>query len=364
MPARRKHPKPLRQPNTIHRTLAPKPPVSTSTSTEANNEVQGPTPPDMPAFPSGNADNGLAEDHVEQDPRQGEPQPPDQQFLPGGFPDVIPREPIIGVDKYAVGVETSTRVEPLVGIFDWQADYSCMLATVAETLGPGVRIRQTTPSQRNRWYYTPGGYIFNPQRYVELNVTAFDPQIPSVSVEMLLWEHASPINGVHVYLGNGMRTKLERIGVELSVKESGSIGGQTFGDGSTWLPDSGNVEYNGGIASSSDVLPSGELVSTLYPLQANTNLYSYGYSQSSQTIAGENTLFSEQNTHASSVVSSCSSLEPLPAIVEGTRDLNDSIMCGFTTCEPSDDHTIEGNQALDENLHLLASFPNWESEIM
>jgi len=119
---------------------------------------------------------------------------------------------------YAVSVEVGSRTEPLCAIFSSRADYSCMPATVAERL-VNVNIRETTPAQRRRWYSTPAGQVYDPQRYAELGLKAFDPYIPTVKLTMLLLEGDGPIDGIHVYLGRPVFTKLAGLGIPLSVQE-------------------------------------------------------------------------------------------------------------------------------------------------
>ncbi|KAJ8132557.1 hypothetical protein O1611_g1061 [Lasiodiplodia mahajangana] len=317
---------------------------------------------DISAFLLDNTGSNIMGDQVEQDPWQGEREPLNQQFLPtGNFLGAIPPAPVVGGDTvYAVGVMASSRVEPLLAIFNWQAEYSCILATVAETLGSGVQIRQTTPSQRNRSFLTPAGCLDSPQRYGEFNVTAFDPRIPTVKVNMLLLEGAAPMNGVHVYLGNGLRTKLERMGVQLRVRESSNIAGQTIESGSTGVPGPGTVEHAGDTTCSGNIPTSGEMFPTLTPFQVDINQYLYEYSESSQANTAESTLFSELYTHGSSAVSSYSGLEPLLEMIEGAEEPTDSIVCGFTTCQSGYDQTFEWNLALNGNQHSLDEFLNWE----
>lgn len=141
-------------------------------------------------------------------------------------PDAPPtRPPEPGV--YAVGVEVGSGTEPLCAIFNSQADYSCMIASVAERL-PNVVIRNTTPSQRRKWYSTPAGQVFDPQRYAELDLKAFEPYIPRLKLSMLLLESDGPTDGVHIYLGGPVFRKLATLGVPLSVRE---MVGQSIGSG-------------------------------------------------------------------------------------------------------------------------------------
>jgi len=124
-----------------------------------------------------------------------------------------------GSGIYSVSVEVGSRTEPLCAVFSSKADYSCMLGTVAERL-VNVNIRNTTPAQRCRWYSTPAGQVYAPQRYAELGLKAFDPYIPTVKLTMLLLEGDGPIDGIYVYLGSPVFTKLAELGIPLSVQEN------------------------------------------------------------------------------------------------------------------------------------------------
>jgi hypothetical protein len=108
--------------------------------------------------------------------------------------------------------------EPLCAVLNNQSDYSCMLATVAESLS-NVTIRDTTPAQRQRWYTTPAGPLVSPERYIEISLSALDPLIPPMELTLLLWEGNGPIDGVHVYLGHAVFAQVERLGFQMKVQE-------------------------------------------------------------------------------------------------------------------------------------------------
>ncbi|RYP17694.1 hypothetical protein DL765_004372 [Monosporascus sp. GIB2] len=155
---------------------------------------------------------------------------------------------------YAVSVGRDPP-QPLCAVFNSQTDKSCVLARVAERL-PGVIIRDTTPAQRCRWYSTPAGQVYGPQRFAVLDLRAFDPIIPTVELTMLLLENDGPIEGVHVYLGRAVFNKLAERRISLGVREivdltsySNSFGtmNRAWGQNPNGeMPDPSTVAYSGG----------------------------------------------------------------------------------------------------------------------
>ncbi len=112
---------------------------------------------------------------------------------------------LFGRRMVAVDLGADLPTEPFCAILDGIVKYSCMTARGVVRLAdnhPNVVIQQTTPSQRQgQAYPTPAGMIVNPQRFVVLTLKAFDPAIPPMSVDMLIWEGDGPVADVEVYLG-------------------------------------------------------------------------------------------------------------------------------------------------------------------
>ncbi|KAJ4302622.1 hypothetical protein N0V90_001511 [Kalmusia sp. IMI 367209] len=148
---------------------------------------------------------------------------------------------------YPVSVKPGLRYEAVSAIFNRQADYSFMLASVARKLAEDdeeVRIRNTTPTQRRQWYSTPVGPVCGPQHYVQVWLKAFTLGIPEMQLTMFLWEGESPIRGVEVYLGKTVFARLGDLGKTLTVRD---FYGQDASPGTmNWaMAQSGNLEVSG-----------------------------------------------------------------------------------------------------------------------
>ena len=258
----------------------------------------------------------------------------------------IPPEPRI----YAVDVRADSGTEPLCAVFNSQTNYSCMLARVAERL-PNVITRNTTPAQRRQWYSTPAGQVYDPQRYAEFYLKAFDPYIPPVKLTMLLLEGDGPIDGVHVYLGRTVFTKLAELQIPLSVREIGFVG-QSIGFGAMdWatgqngnagmpgkravvlqddmkltrikaLPGPAPAAYNGGPG------PSNMSHFGLTSFTASSELFS-SYSDFQDTMSAKTSLFSEPSWCASTISSLDSTVAPSNAMAEFMKNPADDVFVGY-----------------------------------
>lgn len=180
------------------------------------------------------------------------PSAPMQSMDTGAVPmafDTSPSRPF-GRRMVAVDLGADLPTEPFCAILDGAVKYSCMTVQGVARLAdnqPNVVIRQTTPSQRQgQGYPTPAGMIVNPQRFVVLTLKAFDPDIPPVSVDMLIWEGSGPVADVEVYLGWQLFEKLQARKTQL---KAGEIRGQTteFFAMDRSMGQNGNPELSGNL---------------------------------------------------------------------------------------------------------------------
>ncbi|PVH96543.1 hypothetical protein DM02DRAFT_674762 [Periconia macrospinosa] len=233
---------------------------------------------------------------------------------------------------YAVTVESVFGTQPLLAVFDSTKEYSCVRAMVAErTLN--TKLRLTTPGQRMRWYSTPAGQIYEPQRYAELTLRAFDPYIPTVELTVLLLEDDGPINGVHMYLGRSVFTKLAALGIQLSVREMNESIPKHGNDimsalqGPAVATDSDSSLRSPNISDPFDPLPTSTVSSAgLYPMSQRT------------------TLFSEAPSCPSTITSFDSAYTPMNSMAEFMKHPDHDIFLGYVSAEST---THEGGQKPD-----------------
>lgn len=163
--------------------------------------------------------------------------------------DTSPSRPF-GRRMVAVDLGADLPTEPFCAIIDGIVKYSCMTARGVVRLAdnhPNVVIRQTTPSQRQgQGYPTPAGMIVNPQRFVVLTVKAFDPAIPPMSVDILIWEGDGSVADVEAYLGWQLFEKLQARKTQL---KAGDVRGQTtdFGAMNRPMGQNGNAGMSGNL---------------------------------------------------------------------------------------------------------------------
>jgi hypothetical protein len=211
MPRHRTRPKPHRRPNQVFKTIRPKPSEETSIFSNGLGSITEPFGNDSSETSNSNHDLS-AEYH--------------SNLLPSTQTKGVSQEAAASTAFDSFSIEGSyykvyavkAQNEPLCAVLNNQSDYSCMLATVAESLS-NVTIRDTTPAQRQKWYPTPAGLLVSPKRYIEISLSALDPLIPPMELTLLLWEGNGPIDGVHVYLGHAVFVQVERRGFQMKVRE-------------------------------------------------------------------------------------------------------------------------------------------------